>query len=169
MNCIIQSRGFYFAPKKRNLSSLETIILILDMVSSIVSIFILDIDLIVAYLIYYDKGTKIFIIFLSCIIFKYSSLIYNWVIYGIYECNKSFSKCFKKASIIVLSIYFIFIFSFVLLFIIRNISDHPSWKQLIVDIFNYYSIPHFIILFQIGYNIKFLFSEGKNVIDDIEI
>ena len=159
------SRKFYIFQKSESLSFVTTI-LILDILCSFVPALAYYTDSRIALFIYRDLGLIYFIVFLSFLLIKYSSIIYQWLIYGIYQCQQSISPDFRKGSIIMLIIYLACIVPNTILFIIVLYVKCPNFIQFILQLFlNYYLIPHYLLILSISINLKFIL--GQKIYKDL--
>ena len=155
----------YFYPKDqftRNdcSCSLATLALIFDILFSVLSLVSIYIDLVLASLIYGDVGLIYCIIFSSFSIIKYSSIIFDWVIYGVYESHQSLSPSFIKVSIIMMIFYLVCICPYTLLFVFIVVGGRPTFILRILNLFfNPYLVPHYLLITSIIINLKFVNSQ----------
>ena len=128
---------------RRSYSPSSNLILIFDTLCTIGPLFTILMDVVMAVIFYKYDSYTIFIIFCIITLIKYSSIIYNWVIYGVYQCSKSFTSCFKIASEIILIIYMIILLPYIIYIsylILRTYSNSsvsdldPIYPYLVVHI-----------------------------------
>ena len=146
--------------KKKESSSLEIPILVFNILCTITSIFAIYFDIVIGSIIH-GIGLLYYIAFIVLFIIKYSSIIYEWVIYGIYTCQNSYSFNFKKVSIFLLIVFLIVIVPMTFVILIMSIKGATSLKQLIIDILNPYLIPHYFMIVSLILNLIFVISQDE--------
>ena len=149
--------------KKSSICSLEKLIIIFNIICNLFSRFGIFVDLLIASD-FYHKNEKIYLVtFTIFSLFKYSSLVYQWVIIGVYQYYKALSPCFRKASIIMLITYLACVVPYTIIFLIILIlkgSRNLSLALFIQDPFFFlYLIPHFLLIISLSLNLKFVIDQ----------
>ena len=145
--------------KKYGSCSLVTLALIFDILCSVFSLLSIYLDCIFALYILGDAGLIYCIIFSIFSIIKYSSIIFDWVIFGIYQSKQSLSPNFIKVSIIILTFYLVCLCPYTLLFVFMIIGRKETFIRKILSLFfNLYLDPHYLLITSIIFNLKLVNS-----------
>ena len=166
----IQMHPIQSISKKRASPGIN-LILILDILCSICSLFTIIFDVFAAAEIYaYDNFTG-FLIYTIFSLIKYSSIIYNWVIYGVYERSSYLSKCFKIASIIILIIYMLLLVPYLIYLFSLILSAHTKVSVSEIQPFYLYLVAHMLFIFSLVCSLRFVILQNQNSIfqDDLEL
>ena len=153
-----------YAIKEVNECDQSLVLLILSILCTLSSIFTIRED---AFMLYFDWQFHLYNDFVFILVFsiiKYSSIIYMWIIYFTYLCEKSLSPCFKKASEIILASFMVVLIPYIILVISWIFKDSYYENLSKIDPIYPYIACHLLFEASLAYFFTFVLSQKQTTI-----